>query len=1087
MPTSPFAFPWAPRRILAGRSFRLPLQAGAADPSIDFAPFELVQQRYSGRDRAYYYYLRAPQEAGDYTLTAKQNGHEATVGIQVRTLDQMRTRHRFNGAEWPRRWGDATWTSTKQRQCLEDMPPPPADEQSAQWWLALSPAQAWAQLPPAELPRAHFVNVHQGCPACGTAIFKHGGFYPWQRNHKPCDFRSRCPACETIFPSNDLAAGDYTSGAAADDGYGHFDDDGHIYLFSATYHRDQTVAFGAGIGHLAAHLATDPDQDTARRLGLLLLRYAVETVYLAAVPQFRYGPTEGVEKAWNWGQPDWATHADPIKALYRKGSVRYCIDVPYISETLAQAYDLVWPFLPDDDQLLVQARELGLDLHNTAAAADLIEEMLACLLQAAVDAAASSNKPRVSQGALVLLRALDRPDGHQMLAWLYDAGPDRLRTFGTNHFFPDGTPFESAGGYNNIHANGLFALEHHRRALHQARPTAYPETDFPPLTADPRAARIVLAPHEIGVLGRTNFQFGDGGSGSQKPYPAESRYTPLPALTLERGLAFTGDERLRHLSFQADSPLPTQATIHDGAGVAIMRLGPDIACGVVYGDAVGHQHVDLFDVQLFAHGRPFLSDLGYPQSWATILDWESHWATHNTVWGSVADLPYDRLGGRGRLVRTLEGDGFSLIEIAAERWAQDDMGAWFRPGVTYRRLLALIAVEDGGAVLVDLSRINGGTQHWRTCRGLEGTFSTSATSSSRPGTLADPQGKRGSIPDNSIPDSQADTAALAWMDEVEEIKADVPFSGTWHSRHLPSAWMDVHQVATSASTRLYKARATQIMGSPEESAYDFSPLVWHRPVDGATTAVDLVFETRTGAAALAKVKSIAVKNTDADQPASEAAGISLQTHAGQKLRLYWNPAGGPCLFADGTRIDGAIALEKDSVLYGVGLRQWQKDDQTHHEDNASQHGKIIGLDRTKCSIDVMGLHGVTAGDRLRINPDGRGHNYAIEAVEALEEGLRLFVDVTSLLGRAQICRIEGNKVWLDAFILARSGNLRGTRLLADTGWEEIRQASNPDDISTRLVLSTTDAVFEVGAHISAVDYVVGDTVCFETVSKRRIG
>ena len=53
---------------------------------------------------------------------------------------------------------------------------------------------------------------------------------------------------------------------------------------------------------MTRHLRQAPyDDRAARRLALLLLRYAEEILYLAAAPQFRYGPSEGVEKPWSWG------------------------------------------------------------------------------------------------------------------------------------------------------------------------------------------------------------------------------------------------------------------------------------------------------------------------------------------------------------------------------------------------------------------------------------------------------------------------------------------------------------------------------------------------------------------------------------------------------------------------------------------------------------------------------------------------------------------------------------------------------------------------------------------------------------------
>ena len=114
--------------------------------------------------------------------------------------------------------------------------------------------------------------------------------------------------------------------------------------------------------------------------------------------------------------------------------LRYCIDVPYISETLAQAYDAVWPLLKADAALVQRARALGLAVAGPAEAVALVEEMLACQLQCCLDGGARSNLPRVSQAVLVLLRALDRSDGQEALQWLYDAGPDRLRTFVINNF-----------------------------------------------------------------------------------------------------------------------------------------------------------------------------------------------------------------------------------------------------------------------------------------------------------------------------------------------------------------------------------------------------------------------------------------------------------------------------------------------------------------------------------------------------------------------------------------------------------------------------------------------------------------------------
>ncbi|MDP6777709.1 MAG: hypothetical protein QGI83_13205, partial [Candidatus Latescibacteria bacterium] len=323
--------PWKPRTILTGRVFRLPVRAPDGEVALEAEGFRQIASRRSQADSAVYFYLQCPDRPGTYALRARQGKQTAESSLTVSSLDELRQVHEFNGATWPRRWTvGQPFTSTKGRQTLQDLPVPASfDEEGALWWSAQSDECIWHQLPPAELPRAHFVNAHQGCPSCGTAVFRYGGFYPWLRNHTPCDFRSRCPSCDAVFPSNDLAALDFISGDHPDDGYGTFDPEGNLFLFAATYHRDQVRAFGAGISTLTRRLRSGSfDEGVARRLGLMLLRYALEECYLASAVQFRYGPSKGVEEPWEWGQTDWAEEPDPVAALAAKGSVRYSIDTP---------------------------------------------------------------------------------------------------------------------------------------------------------------------------------------------------------------------------------------------------------------------------------------------------------------------------------------------------------------------------------------------------------------------------------------------------------------------------------------------------------------------------------------------------------------------------------------------------------------------------------------------------------------------------------------------------------------------------------------------------------------------------------------
>ncbi len=1118
--------PWAPRVVMAGRTFRLPVQSPDEGVTLEAGAFHVIASRWSARDSARLFYLRAPETGGDHTIQARWKGEVAAAAVQVRTLEDLRRPHAYNGAQWPRRWPlGKPWKSAKTRQTLQspeelEMMNVDGDfillshltylqhlpgagtvnERLVRWWASQTDETVWGQLPLSEWPKAHFTNVHQGCPKCGTAIFRFGGFYPWQRSHTPCDFKSRCPACGAAFPSNDLAAGDFTSGDYADDGYGYFDAEGHVYLFAATYHRDLAFAYQAGIQALAYCLGADGfDAGMARRLGLMLLRWAAEEVYQAAAPQFRYGPSKGAGEPWVWGQPDWASEADPVAGLARKGSLIYGLNTGHVSERLAIAYDTVWPFLREDRELVSRAQALGLGVQGPEDVVGLIEEMLACLLQCVPDRAAMSNPPRESRGALMLMRGLDRGDGQEVMDWLYDAGTDRLRTFGTNDFFPDGAPPEATGGYNSLHADGLFNLEYHLRHLREGHPGAYPESRYPSLVGDARAPRVVRQPHEMVMIGKSYFQLGDGTApgcqAERSPRPKggsllledDCYYAPMDLRTLERAAAYTGDPVAREILEAARRGAHRRigTTVHDGVGIAILRTGetPErAAAGIVYGDPIAHRHVDLLDVQLFAFGRPFLTDLGYPWSWAHVEKWEGHWATHNTVWGSIPDVPGRGIAGRGRLVRTLFTEGVQILDVAAERWAWDgNAKRWVKPGVTYRRLIALVETDGEGVALVDLSRIRGGTEHWRVCRGLEGRFVTEGFDlTPRGGTVADPDGVRGGMEGLGHPDYEG----LACMDDVAEDRALASWKGGWQSRIEPGVYLDLHQVRASTSTAFMTARATSMMGGPGDSAYEYRAAIWRRrPADAQdVTCVDLVFEPRAGRATLKAARGISAMDGGPG-----AGGVELQTWAGRKVAIYWAPDAGPeevTTFSDGTELRGGLASVVEGRVVFSGATAFRHQGRSWAAEDAHQRGRIVALDREACRVDVAGLVAVKKGDRVRINPDGRGHSYEVEEVEVLKDGgFRLRLDVTSVLGRATVASAGPEEIELGMFIVARTGNLHGTRLVAEGSWMEIAEATNPEPGRTRVRIGGGDAEkmtgFPAGTWVSVVDYGVGDVVLCE--------
>ena len=1089
--------PWHPRILYKGRRFRLPVQ-NTTRIDLSCPGFVIEHKRFSVHENAWFFYLRAPENTGDYTITAISETKSVNVTIRICSLRELRTPHKFNGEYWPRRWPlGKDWTSQKKRQTLQYLPAEHKENSVIlSWWLNATDRQLWKALPPAELPQAHYVNVTNGCPQCGTAIFAHHGFYPWIW---PClgeGGQAQCPSCGFQAPPNDPSSGDWYNDSCVDDGFGLFDKEGNVFLFAATYHRNQVISFGSGITTLTQHMRNKAtDADAARRLALMLIRYAEETLYVATAAQFRYGPSKEREEPWEWGQPDWTNFPDPKKSLYRKGLLRYSIDVPIIAKSISLAFDTIWPYLCSETVWVASAQAQGSSITDREDGLLLIEEMLSVQLQCLIDGGGLSNFPRASIGALTILQALDRGDAIEPMDWLYDRGQERLRTFSNNNFFPDGTPPEATGGYNDTHSMGLFELEEQLQRLRLLHPKAYPEKQYPSLLKMPRALRIACAPYETVMVGRAILGFGDGASSGVQGELPDKPYEPYQGQILQKAQALLIEKKIKELVVKPGTYRQIGTTVHDGVGFTILRTQetPErAAAGIVYGDSWLHRHMDLLDVQLFAYGRPFLSDLGYPQSWASVGHWEGHWATHNTAWGIIpeieplqlkSDTPYyflKALGGRGKLVRLMEGDGLQAVEVEAERWAWDmKQQRWMRPGVHLRRLVALIETDNEGVALVDFMRVRGGTQHWRTCRGLEGSLHTQTGRwTQKTGTAADQNIKRGETRNVSHPD----LSALAFMDQVCHYDGPDAWHGCWISNHEPHTKLDIHQVSATTGTQVMSARSTATMGEPEDSNYKYHGLLWKRnpTSEKQESHTDLVFEPRVNA----NPKIATVSQICGD---SQTSGVNIKTCCNRTISIYWAPydTGTPSVFHDGTMLYDGIGIVVDGKAKAMA-KYFQPPSKKILSSEDSMNGYISSLDRTTCQIEIKGINKLTIGTRITVNPLGRGHTYKIEdAIQLGNTHWLLTLDTDSLLGQGLVRAVENCRLHIDHFVNARTGNLHGTRLQLpkQNEYYPIIEAMNPDAESTIIVLEKKFLEPALDCWIEVVDYVIGDIVSYHPLLK----
>ena len=153
---------------------------------------------------------------------------------------------------------------------------------------------------------------------------------------------------------------------------------------------------------------------------------------------------------------------------------------------------------------------------------------------------------------------------------------------------------------------------------------------------------------------------------------------------------------------------PVGPYLHWAMGHAMLGMGSGddaVQAHLHFSGGYGHTHADTLNLILFGRGRELLSDIGYTHS--IVRPFSTQSLAHNLV---LVDGKDQRTSGvnppaDGSLVTwALAADCVQYAEARGE-------GAY--PGLVtdYRRALALVALPDGGAYVVDVFRVSGGSRH----------------------------------------------------------------------------------------------------------------------------------------------------------------------------------------------------------------------------------------------------------------------------------------------------------------------------------------------------------------------------------------
>jgi len=459
------------------------------------------------------FYFRAAKPAEKAEIRLAHPAGEIIVPVTIWSFEDLCAFRDLKGTQLPRRWPlgerlpelkqSQTVTTPEETEAAKGGGPGRAEQ-----WAAMSDDDIWAMQPDSTIPRWHWVNVSQGCPVHGTEIYKTRAYYPWIKDASfPYKWKIECPVGHELYPSNDFAKGDFTSGEFPDDGIGGgYVADGRHYGFIA----ELCQLYCHQMLHVApdcaqAYLATGDAKYLHKSL-VAFCRLAVEYAYLATMTQHRHRNSQSQVERLGQGRFD----EGPI--LANSAFTVYTIDNPGYQWTHAEAYDKIFPDIDKDPDIIpfLQAKGFAMQTHEDVRR--FIEENLfAVWVQGSMDGAINSNEPFTQRGLARTAEVLNYQRGSDFMDWLYDGG-GKMRVFMPNTFFRDGSPYESTGGYNGMHVTALGPIVESVEHLRHLRPDVYPEEKYPAFSKPRRYRNVFDFCMDAVTIDRSYPQIGDTGS-----------------------------------------------------------------------------------------------------------------------------------------------------------------------------------------------------------------------------------------------------------------------------------------------------------------------------------------------------------------------------------------------------------------------------------------------------------------------------------------------------------------------------------------------------------------------------------------------
>jgi hypothetical protein len=925
-------------------------------------------------------------------------------------------------------------------------------------WMAMSDDEAWSWVTGQAVPRGTHVNPDLGCPSCGRDLYRHGN-YPWLVSlDRP--WKLGCPSCSEVFPKNDYAGfhssglgkggvfsaeqanrsllfhsghpnpSDPEHGYAVDDGLGWIDGEGNRWWFVAYYNHWCTwteipvAAYALGLAYLYTG-----EQAYAHKGAVLLDRIA--DVY----PLMDLDPWSDLELYNSHGGSG-------------RGRVKGSIWENFLAESLSQAYDMVFGGMADDEDLVPflsgKASQWGLanDKTSIGRVRDNIEiNLLREFIRSCRDRRIRGNEGMTQAAMATAAAVLDHPsETPDALDWLFEPGDThqgggRIPATLIGQVDRDGIGNEASPSYCFLWMN---AFRRCARVLERCGK----HRDYDLHRDYPRLVRMYGAPYRLTALDRYTLHIGDTGQTGDPELLSVNLSIALEGYRRSGDPCFArlirrlNDDRADRLVAPLFSPLPAAGrllrTEYTTTGLAspvfearpeaflqeveaaVAEAGPlELGSENLNGYGVtlfrsGHGHKDRLNIGLYYRGMDITPDLGNPEykdsKWPKRAGWTKNTLSHNTV---MVGARHQEATWTGRCAMFATSEGLGVVEVSSP-----DVYPETRD---YRRTLAVVDLDDRESYVLDIFRVEGGSDHLMSFHAAEGEVETGGLDlvEQKKGTYAGPD-----IPFGTHYDGPADGRYLgsgfAYLYGVSRVREPAP--GWWADWSLVDTWktqvgeapvrLRYHGLSPAGEAALAWGDPPQNKpGNPRRLRYllqrnqgddcrslfvsVIEPYSGDAPNLGNVTRLDLGLDDGDLTAAAVRVVTaggrtdLALSSTDPDQVFSLGDGV---TAAG---RFVW------------------VSLENGRVasVFLLGGRQVETPEGILYVATKEYTGVVLDFHRQEVGpawIDIQG--DLPEGDGLkgtqfRVQNDGvRDACYVVQQVSARTDGvLRVEVGDTSFI------------------------------------------------------------------------------------------